>query len=97
MSNLTSQQCAFLISSSRSICRMVRSKIANQLSILQELQPMFCLNTRIFSCLCAAIILLPLHASAQQTPQLQTGTLPYMNPALPVDQCVEDLIGRMTL
>ncbi len=55
------------------------------------------LRTHILSCLCVATMLLPLHASAQQTPQPQAETLPYKNPALPVDQRVEDLIGRMTL
>src|SRR3984885_4698458 len=54
------------------------------------------LPARILSCLFAVVLFLPLHISGQQT-QLQTGTLPYKNPALPVDQRVEDLIGRMTL
>ncbi len=52
---------------------------------------------RILSCFFTVVLLLPLHISAQQTPQQQTGTLPYMDTALPVDQRVEDLIGRMTL
>ena len=54
------------------------------------------LPARILSCIFAVVLFLPLHISGQQT-QLQTGTLPYKNPALPVDQRVEDLIGRMTL
>ena len=29
--------------------------------------------------------------------QSSTATLPYRNPALSVDECVNDLLGRMTL
>src|ERR1700728_2730405 len=43
----------------------------------------------------AALILFAPCARAQQ--KTDTSALPYMNPALPVDQRVEDLIGRMTL
>jgi beta-glucosidase len=57
---------------------------------------MFGLPARILSCLFAVVIFLPLHISGQQT-QPQTGTFPYKNPELPMDQRVEDLIGRMTL
>ena len=42
--------------------------------------------------------LLALAASIAHAQQQAAGqTLPYMNPALPVDQRVKDLIGRMTL
>ncbi len=42
--------------------------------------------------------LLALAASTAHAQQQAAGqTLPYMNPALPVDQRVKDLIGRMTL
>jgi beta-glucosidase len=43
----------------------------------------------------AALIMLPLHVRAQQ--QGNVPTYKYMNPALPVEQRVDDLIGRMTL
>jgi beta-glucosidase len=49
---------------------------------------------RIFPCLYVAFLLLSLPLHSQQAPP---STLPYMNPALPVDQRVDDLIGRMTL
>jgi beta-glucosidase len=49
---------------------------------------------RIVPCLCVAFLLLSLPLHSQQAPP---STLPYMNPALPVDQRVDDLIGRMTL
>jgi beta-glucosidase len=45
--------------------------------------------------LLAAIALLPFSAQAQQQPAAQTFT--YMDPALPLEQRLEDLIGRMTL
>jgi beta-glucosidase len=38
-------------------------------------------------------VCMPLHAQRSKVPQ----TLPYMNPALPVEQRVDDLIHRMTL
>jgi beta-glucosidase len=43
----------------------------------------------------AALILFAPCARAQQ--KTDTSALPYMNPALPIDQRVDDLIGRMTL
>jgi beta-glucosidase len=49
---------------------------------------------RALPALFVALALLP-PAPAQQ--QLDTAKLPYMNPALPIDQRVDDLIGRMTL
>jgi beta-glucosidase len=52
-------------------------------------------NIRVLAGIFAALTLLPLHASAQQQPD--PANLPYMNPALPIDQRVDDLIGRMTL
>jgi len=48
-----------------------------------------------FFSLLAAFALLPFSAQAQQQPAAQT--FPYMNPALPLEQRLEDLIGRMTL
>jgi beta-glucosidase len=41
----------------------------------------------------ALALLPPVHAQQQ----FDTAKLPYMNPALPIDQRVDDLIGRMTL
>ena len=49
---------------------------------------------RVISALFATLALLP-YAQAQQQPD--PAKLPYMNPALPIDQRVDDLIGRMTL
>jgi beta-glucosidase len=43
--------------------------------------------------LLALCVCLPLHAQRSKMPQ----TLPYMNPALPIEQRVDDLIHRMTL
>ena len=43
----------------------------------------------------AALLLLPLAARGQQQPA--PTSLPYRNPALSIDQRVDDLIGRMTL
>ena len=43
----------------------------------------------------ATFVLLPFPAHAQQEPSAQAFS--YMNPALPLDQRVNDLIGRMTL
>ena len=48
----------------------------------------------VFSFLAASSLLLPVEARAQQG---APAGLPYMNAALPVDQRVDDLIGRMTL
>jgi hypothetical protein len=45
---------------------------------------------RALPALFAALIILPLHA--QQKPA--GPALPYMNPSLPIDQRVDDLIGR---
>jgi beta-glucosidase len=52
------------------------------------------LSLRAFSCLFVAMMALPLQVHAQQ-PSAQSS--PFMNPALPIDQRVDDLIGRMTL
>jgi beta-glucosidase len=52
------------------------------------------LTIHILSGFFAGFLLLPLCA---QSPQTASATLPYMNPTLPVDQRVDDLIGRMTL
>ena len=52
-------------------------------------------NGRALSALFAVLILLPLPVHAQHRPD--SSSLPYMNPALPLDQRVDDLIGRMTL
>jgi beta-glucosidase len=50
----------------------------------------------LFSAVCLALLAsLGLPMEAQQ--QVDTKSLPYMNPALPIDQRVKDLIGRMTL
>ncbi len=49
---------------------------------------------RILPCLCVAFLLLSLPLHSQQA---SPSSLPYLNPALPVDQRVDDLIGRMTL
>ena len=49
---------------------------------------------RVISALFVTLALLP-YAQAQQQPD--PATFPYMNPALPIDQRVDDLIGRMTL
>jgi len=52
------------------------------------------LDTRVATSLITVLITLPLQLVGQQpTPS----TLPFMNPSLPVDQRVDDLIGRMTL
>jgi len=51
------------------------------------------LPIHVFTGVFAGLLLLPC-AQAQQP---ATATLPYMNPALPLDQRVDDLIGRMTL
>jgi beta-glucosidase len=48
-----------------------------------------------FLALLAAFALLPLSAQAQQPAAAQV--FPYMNPALPLEQRVDDLVGRMTL
>jgi beta-glucosidase len=53
------------------------------------------LYRRVLSGLFAVLTLVAPHARAQQQPDIPT--LRYMNPALPVDQRVDDLIGRMTL
>jgi len=53
------------------------------------------LSSRILSGLFALTVLLPLYAPAQK--QANTAALPWMNTALPVDQRVDALIGRMTL
>jgi beta-glucosidase len=45
--------------------------------------------------LLAAFVFLPFAAHAQQQPAAQA--FPYMNPALPLEQRLDDLIGRMTL
>ena len=45
--------------------------------------------------LLAVFALLPFAAHAQQQPAAQP--FPYMNPALPLEQRVDDLVGRMTL
>jgi beta-glucosidase len=50
--------------------------------------------------LVAVCACMPMPAGAQQTPDTQIAdpsTLPYMNPALPIEQRVNDLISRMTL
>ena len=52
------------------------------------------LRTLTLTSLFVGILFSPPHVFGQQPPP---GTLPYMNPALPVDQRVDDLIGRMTL
>jgi len=52
-------------------------------------------HARVLSRLAAVLILLPLYAHGQQRQNLSA--LPYLNPALPIDQRVDDLIGRMTL
>jgi beta-glucosidase len=54
-----------------------------------------CLPFRTLSMFFAAIILLPLHLQAQQ--QTNAAAYKYMDTALPVEQRVDDLIGRMTL
>ena len=53
------------------------------------------LRFRALSSLFVAFAILPLHVQAQQ----QSGTQPFqfMNTSLPIDQRVNDLIGRMTL
>jgi beta-glucosidase len=51
--------------------------------------------TRVFSSIFAAAVLVPLHLHAQQTSHVQP--FPFMNPALPIDQRVSDLVNRMTL
>ena len=53
------------------------------------------LHFRALSTLLIVSIMLPLHVHAQQPSGAQL--FPFMNPALPVDQRVDDLIGRMTL
>ena len=50
-------------------------------------------HLRVLSGIFVLVSLLPLHAQQQPDP----AKLPYMNPALPIDQRVDDLIGRMTL
>ncbi|WP_158790171.1 glycoside hydrolase family 3 protein [Granulicella sp. L60] len=51
--------------------------------------------TRIlFPAFFAVFLLLPMHLRGQQQ---KSDVLPYMNPSLPTDQRVDDLIGRMTL
>ena len=52
-------------------------------------------HARILSAVFTGLALLSTPAIAQQPPG--TSALPYMNPALPVDQRVTDLIGRMSL
>ena len=51
--------------------------------------------------LSAVLVLLPLQAAGQKQPDASArpyaSARPWMNPALPVDQRVDDLIGRMTL
>jgi beta-glucosidase len=51
--------------------------------------------TRVFSSIFAAAVLVPLHLHAQQSSNVQP--FPFMNPALPIDQRVSDLVNRMTL
>ena len=53
------------------------------------------LRFRALSSLFVAFTMLPLHVQAQQQSDAQT--FQFMNPALPIDQRVDDLIGRMTL
>ncbi len=52
-------------------------------------------RAHILSILAVGLITLPL--LAQTMPQPDPKTLPYMNPALPTEQRVKDLVGRMTL
>ena len=42
-------------------------------------------------------IIFPLSASSVQTIESQKSVLPYLNPTLPIEQRVDDLISRMTL
>lgn len=42
-------------------------------------------------------IIFPLSASSVQTIESQKSVLPYLNPTLPIEQRVDDLIFRMTL
>jgi beta-glucosidase len=56
---------------------------------------MSCVCFRALSSLFVASTLLSLPAPAQQ--QSRTQSSPFMNPVLPIDQRVSDLIGRMTL
>ncbi len=58
---------------------------------------MYRLCACIIFCLSSVVILPPPHIFGQQTPQPPAETPAYMNPTLPVDQRVEDLISRMTL
>jgi len=51
--------------------------------------------TRVFSSIFAAVVLVPLQLHAQQPSNGQP--FPFMNPALPIDQRVSDLVNRMTL
>lgn len=58
---------------------------------------------RVMGC-AAGMLLLPLmgmrgvaQESAQQAAKVKIAALPYMNPKLPVEQRVDDLVGRMTL
>ena len=53
------------------------------------------LRLRALSSLFVAFTMLPLHTYAQQQSAAQS--FKFMNPALPIDQRVDDLIGRMTL
>jgi beta-glucosidase len=55
---------------------------------------MFRFPARVISCFGVLVLLLPFSLYGQQA---SPGPLPYLNPALPVDQRVDDLIGRMTL
>jgi beta-glucosidase len=51
--------------------------------------------TRIFPVIFMAAVLVPLNLHAQGSSDVQP--FPFMNPALPIDQRVADLVGRMTL
>src|SRR3954464_3299668 len=68
--------------------------MADENSVGQEC-PMPQLRARLFSTLLilAVVLLLTFAAVSQES----SANAPYMNPALPVEQRVNDLIGRMTL
>ncbi len=51
-------------------------------------------RAHILSILAVGLITLPMLAQTASQPDPKT--LPYMNPALPIEQRVNDLIGRMT-
>ena len=50
-----------------------------------------------FAVVLVVLPMVALHGFGQQASQGQAAPMPYTNPKLPVEQRVDDLVGRMTL